>query len=94
MDNNNPEKLLKNKKGEKEVEMIRCCDNCDEQFDFNSVKNRFPPKGQEQLKKIWFNPEVHFYCTSCYFLKLIRHLRQNKLEGGDKKESLESYKKN
>ena len=67
---------------------IRHCAICDAQFNFNDVIKRFPPSGQKQLREFWFNKRMKFYCTSCYFLKLIQYLKKIKHQIGEGKEEL------
>jgi len=63
--------------------LLRRCNNCGEEFNFKNVKDKFPPEGREQLKNIWNNKDIPFYCTSCYFLKLLGHLKTTKHPGGE-----------
>ncbi len=69
---------LKNEVVDEKMELYRSCNNCNEQYDFYTIKDRFPVAGQEQLKTYWQNQNVEFYCSACYFHKLIKQLNDKK----------------
>ena len=79
---------MEKNESDKDMELIRGCDNCHDQFEFKNVKKRFSSVGQEQLRQIWISTDVEFYCTPCYFLKLIGHLKDTKPKRGVRKEDL------
>ena len=61
-----------------EVHEIRQCGNCSKKFNFEQVKRKYPSSCHEQLKKIWDDTNIIFYCSSCYFSKLFKHLKLKK----------------
>ena len=54
----------------------RQCGNCKKTYQFCEIKKSYPKILHEELKKIWKNPEIKFYCSYCYLLKLIGFLKK------------------
>lgn len=57
-------------------ESSKHCGNCNKQFYYGNVKEQYPESFHDHLKEFWQNNEITFYCSTCYFLKLIKHLRK------------------
>ena len=60
-----------------EGEESKHCYNCNKQFHYRNVKKQYPESFHNRLKELWHNTEIKFYCSSCYFLKLIRSLKKH-----------------
>jgi hypothetical protein len=60
------------------IKKKRQCGNCEKIFHYSQVRKKYPITCQKQLKKIWDDPKIEFYCSSCYFLKLFKHLKLQK----------------
>ena len=56
----------------------RYCGNCKKEHSFNDAMKRYPEIIQDSITTLWRNPEVKFYCSSCYLLKLIKLIKKNK----------------
>ena len=76
-DNSKP---LINKINRERLDMIRHCDNCQKEFHFSEVQKLYPISCHDLLKESWQRKEVEFYCSYCYFLKIIRFIRIKKDE--------------
>ena len=63
---------------DEKFELIRSCGYCNKEFHFQEVKEKYPVLYHEILKKTWQKPEIKFYCSYCYLLKLIRHVKKEK----------------
>ncbi len=60
------------------INEIRNCGNCNKKFSYYQVKKKYPKACHKQLKKIWNDSTITFYCSSCYFIKLFKHLKIKK----------------
>ena len=58
----------------------RQCGNCKKTYEFGEIKNNFPEFCHKELMKIWQIPEIEFYCSYCYLIKLIRNVKDFKFK--------------
>ena len=64
-------------KNQTNMESRQCC-NCKKTYQFVEIKKKYPKLCHSELNKIWNNPDIEFYCSFCYFLKLIGYLNKKK----------------
>ena len=76
MENKNSDCITGDTFIEIESEASKHCGNCNKQFQYGNVKERYPESFHNRLKELWHNKEIKFYCSSCYFLKLIRQVKK------------------
>ena len=68
---------IENRKKEQDI-LKRYCGNCKKEYSFNDAIKRCPELIQDSITTLWRNPEVKFYCSYCYLLKLINLIKKNK----------------
>ncbi|MGQ4874373.1 MAG: hypothetical protein ACP6IY_09915 [Promethearchaeia archaeon] len=62
-------------KNQKELYSSKICKKCGKEFSFSDVANMYDNFQYDTLKKLWTNVDIDFYCSCCYFLKLIKILK-------------------
>jgi len=62
------------------IETHRQCGNCKKTYQFYDIKKNFPEFCHKELKQIWQSPEIEFYCSYCYLIKLIRNVKDFKFK--------------
>ena len=77
-DNSKP---IINKINRERLDMIRHCDNCQKEFHFSEVLKLYPISCHDLLKESWQRKEVEFYCSCCYFLKVLRFIKNKRNDG-------------
>ncbi len=55
----------------------RQCGNCKREYHFYDIKKNYPEFFHNELKKIWQNPEIEFFCSYCYLIKIIGFLKKD-----------------
>ncbi|MEE9379201.1 MAG: hypothetical protein V3V33_14345 [Candidatus Lokiarchaeia archaeon] len=66
---------IENRKKEQDI-LKRYCGNCKKEYSFIDAMKRCPELIQDSITALWKNPEVKFYCSYCYLLKLIKLLKK------------------
>ena len=67
---------IENRKEEQDI-LKRYCGNCKKEYSFNDAMKRYPEIIQDSITTLWRNPEVKFYYSYFYLLKLIKSLKKN-----------------
>ena len=55
----------------------RYCGNCNKEYTFKNVIGDYPELFQVPITTLWKNPEIEFYCSYYYLLKLIKSIKKN-----------------
>ncbi|MFX1393020.1 MAG: hypothetical protein ACFFAH_05530 [Promethearchaeota archaeon] len=55
--------------------IVRYCANCKKQYNFYDVKENYPDLCYNELKELWQDHNIKFYCSYCYLIKLIKYLK-------------------
>ncbi|MFX0082408.1 MAG: hypothetical protein ACFE94_11730 [Candidatus Hodarchaeota archaeon] len=61
---------------------IRYCGNCTKEYKFSNFIQKYPEPHHDKIIKLWQNPEITFYCSYCYLLKIIREIKRIKRPDG------------
>ncbi|MHA1150758.1 MAG: hypothetical protein ACTSR8_21260 [Promethearchaeota archaeon] len=56
--------------------LIRKCPKCGKESEYSKVRKMISESQQDEFRNIWINSDIDFYCSTCYFLKLIKILRK------------------
>jgi hypothetical protein len=61
-----------------EHQSIRYCGNCKKEYTFGKYIGNHPKSHHDQLRKLWYNQQIQFYCSYCYLLKIIKKINKEK----------------
>ena len=70
-------KYTENKKSGQNLSK-RYCGNCNKEYIFENVIGEYPELFQGPITTLWKKSEINFYCSSCYLLKMIKSIKENK----------------
>jgi transcription elongation factor Elf1 len=62
----------------KQLNSVRYCGNCKKEYTFNDFALIYPKSHYVQVMKLWQNQQIHFYCSYCYLLKVIKTIIKKK----------------
>jgi hypothetical protein len=60
---------------------VRYCGNCKREYNLNDIIIKYPKPHHLKVLKLWNNQEIQFYCSYCYFLKIIQKIKKEKKIG-------------